>query len=128
MPAGEAPPGLLRALLKLPAELGRDPAFDCPGILNDPPGIVPGNPELGRPLLEPAMLVSWLLAVGGADVKPVVPTYELISDGGYSPVNGGKTLLLNLLRRYFSRLRVLTTFGFSKIGFSASLMGPIRFS
>ena len=62
----------------MPAELGRDPAFDCPGILNDPPGIVPGNPELGRPLLEPAMLVSWLLAVGGADVKPGTP-YTLIT-------------------------------------------------
>ena len=62
----------------MPAELGRDPAFDCPGILNDPPGIVPGNPELGRPLLEPAMLVSWLLAVGGADVKPGNPRIHTV--------------------------------------------------
>ena len=53
-----------------------------------------------------------------------MPLYELISDGGYSPVRPGRTRLENLSVRYLSCFRVFTTFGCCSKGFNASLIGP----
>ena len=56
---------------------------------------------------------------------PVVPLYELISEGGYSPVKPGRTRFENRFVRYLSCFLVLTTLGCCNTGFSASLIGPI---